>query len=835
MTIINQSSRRTVNGNGTQTVFDYNFLIPSAADAALYLVDAMSGNTTRLPSSAWSLSGAGNPLGGTFTYPLGAGVQALQATQKLTLVRETPNTQLASFQNQGGFYPRALEAALDRIVMQIQQIADNVDRTLRLSVASPSGASTILPNPSSQKLIGWNAAADGLQNFDASMLATLVAYGTARADLFSGDGTATVFTLTGDPGNQANLDVSVSGATKRPGEDYYWLGGNTLTFVTPPASGTNNILVRYFQGLPGLITDADDVLYKPSGAGAVGRTVEDKLRDTVNIKDFGAAVDGTTDDTLAFQAAINTGKDILLADGTMVVGLVTMANVGQRIIGTRNCTIKRKNSTPGNFITVTASDVSLIGFTIDGNSSNQTYEYNVREVFGSGAKIEIRKLRVINAMSMGIGLIGGALAPTIVENEVENVGDFGIFVNNAGGGTDPAYGICEGNLVVEFGIQGAGGGASTSVGIGIRSAIGGWRIVNNIVRNITPRTNDQLGIECWTNSNNMIVDGNQVDMAVANSGEFGLSITGYGSVVSNNLVLGTSSYAIEIIDRAVVATGNVLRSPTGAGIAVNLNTGHADPGDVMSITGNVIEDANTTETTFAGIVIDGDPGTTPIAITIAGNTVHGLARAIRVGTLVKGYTVSGNTCWNTGGTISAIQAFGSDGAVTGNSINRVADAGSGKQTSQINVGGSGVIVEGNRLAGNGRVDNAILINAGAANVLIGPNLSTGANNYVFSSSSEPTVIVQGGAASSGVALNAANRAVDVVNLSNNNVVTQQTATALSSYTVANLPTSGIAASQLAYASNGRKNGEGAGAGTGVMVFRDGTAWRACNTGATVEA
>jgi hypothetical protein len=39
----------------------------------------------------------------------------------------------------------------------------------------------------------------------------------------------------------------------------------------------------------------------------------------------------------------------------------------------------------------------------------------------------------------------------------------------------------------------------------------------------------------------------------------------------------------------------------------------------------------------------------------------------------------------------------------------------------------------------------------------------------------------------------------------------------------------------AYASDGRKNGEGAGAGTGVLVFRDATAWRACDTGATVAA
>jgi hypothetical protein len=53
------------------------------------------------------------------------------------------------------------------------------------------------------------------------------------------------------------------------------------------------------------------------------------------------------------------------------------------------------------------------------------------------------------------------------------------------------------------------------------------------------------------------------------------------------------------------------------------------------------------------------------------------------------------------------------------------------------------------------------------------------------------------------------------------------------FTVANLPTGrrGL----FAYATNGRKNGEGVGAGTGVPVFHDGTAWRAFDTGATVAA
>lgn len=54
-----------------------------------------------------------------------------------------------------------------------------------------------------------------------------------------------------------------------------------------------------------------------------------------------------------------------------------------------------------------------------------------------------------------------------------------------------------------------------------------------------------------------------------------------------------------------------------------------------------------------------------------------------------------------------------------------------------------------------------------------------------------------------------------------------------SYTVANLPAG--SAGRMAFASNGRKGGEGAGSGTGVLVFHDGSAWRAADTGSTVSA
>ncbi|HYZ22423.1 MAG TPA: hypothetical protein VE690_09725, partial [Rhodopila sp.] len=57
---------------------------------------------------------------------------------------------------------------------------------------------------------------------------------------------------------------------------------------------------------------------------------------------------------------------------------------------------------------------------------------------------------------------------------------------------------------------------------------------------------------------------------------------------------------------------------------------------------------------------------------------------------------------------------------------------------------------------------------------------------------------------------------------------------LASYTVANLP-SGVSAGAKAFASNGRKPNEAAGAGTGVEVFFDGQRWISSCSGTVVAA
>jgi len=157
--------------------------------------------------------------------------------------------------------------------------------------------------------------------------------GTLAVQRYSGDGSTVAFTLATAPAGENNTQAYISGVYQQ--KDTYSVSGTTVTFSAAPPIGTDNIEVVTISTLALGETDASLVTYTPAGTGAVERTVQSVLRESVSVKDFGAAGDGVTDDTTAFQAAIDavnttSGKKALHipAGDYIITSQLTIADSG---------------------------------------------------------------------------------------------------------------------------------------------------------------------------------------------------------------------------------------------------------------------------------------------------------------------------------------------------------------------------------------------------------------------------------------------------------------------------------------------------------------------------
>lgn len=130
MTISTAVTRVIVEGDGSTTVFSYAFPIVGSTstdqtNADLWITDTNS-VSTNLADNLWSMTGVVSitPINGTatgtFTYPLMG--SPLAVGNFLTLERTQPYLQPTTLSAQGAYSPAVVEAALDNLALQTEQL-----------------------------------------------------------------------------------------------------------------------------------------------------------------------------------------------------------------------------------------------------------------------------------------------------------------------------------------------------------------------------------------------------------------------------------------------------------------------------------------------------------------------------------------------------------------------------------------------------------------------------------------------------------------------------------------------------------------------------------------
>lgn len=187
MTLDSTTSKVQYTQSGTTTEWPVTFKFLDNED--LIVITTVSGvDTTLVLDTDYTVDGAGDDAGGTVTIS-----PAVASGTRVTIYRVIDLDQPTELTTAGGWYPQVHESVFDRLTMQIQQVNELAERSLRLGVTSTQDPETAVDDVFTARDDAQAAAAAAEDSAEAAQVAaSSVGSASESGTLTSGQDTITL-------------------------------------------------------------------------------------------------------------------------------------------------------------------------------------------------------------------------------------------------------------------------------------------------------------------------------------------------------------------------------------------------------------------------------------------------------------------------------------------------------------------------------------------------------------------------------------------------------------------------------------------------------------------
>lgn len=173
MTVPAQDTRVTYTASGSSDTFAYPFRILTSADLLVYVDDVVQTLTTD-----YTVTGVDEEDGGNVVF-----TTAPDADAVVVVMRDMDYGRTEfDYQTSGSFRAETINRDLDALALQIQQLAEQINRAPLLSVATVL-AGLAFPSPGAGEFVRWNAGGTALETAPAVYdLGTFLQSGTGAVE-----------------------------------------------------------------------------------------------------------------------------------------------------------------------------------------------------------------------------------------------------------------------------------------------------------------------------------------------------------------------------------------------------------------------------------------------------------------------------------------------------------------------------------------------------------------------------------------------------------------------------------------------------------------------------